>query len=391
MDFRKTEEQELLLESLDELMERHCSEAYLRECDEAHRWPKEFTDILMENGFGLLGLPEEYGGTPVDYTTLLMVIERMCENGLPPYVYGGQALSLRDMIEFGSPEQQEQCFAEVKRGMPGFVLGFTEPGAGSDSSALATTFTRRDGKVYINGSKSFMTNAINSRYVLCLARNAEEDPTDKANRSKVTMWWMPIKDENGNPTPGVTIEPLDKIGWNMGNTCEMHLKDVELEEKDLVGVEGNGFMQAMINFEVERLVMAASALGTAECAFNDAVRYATQREQFGKPIGQFQLIQEYITDMYSKIEAMRYMLYHCAWEVDNGIPVQIDSAIVKRFCARAAFEVCDLAMQIMGGIGYTNDCRISRLWKDIRVYRIGGGTDEIMVHIAGRAIQKKFK
>ena len=390
MDMILTDEQELLLESLDELMERYGTEDYFKECDEKHEWPQEFTDALLENGFQMLGVDEKFGGTPVDVTTLMLVAERVCKNGAPIYVYGNLC-SLKDMTEFGSPEQQEQCFAEVMAGKPGFVLGFTEPGAGSDSSSLATTFKRRDGKVYLNGSKSFMTNAFNSKYMLCVARNADDDPNDKANRSKFSMWWVQLHDDEGNLMPGITMEPLEKIGWNMGNTCEMSLNDVELEEKDLVGVEGQGFMQAMVNFEVERVLACAQSLGAAECVYEDAVRYATQRIQFGKPIGNNQLIQEHITNMYIMIENMRNWVFKCASMIDRGESVMVDSACAKLYCGRAAFEVCDLALQIMGGIGYTKDSRISRIWRDQRVYRIGAGTDEIMLHIAGRALQKPFK
>ena len=390
MDFSLTDEQQLLLDSVDELMERYGTEQYFKECDEKHVWPQEFTDALLENGFQMLGVDEKFGGTPVDVTTLMLVSERICKNGAPIYVYGNLC-ALKDMTEYGTPEQQEQCFAEVMAGNPGFVLGFTEPGAGSDSSSLASTYQRRDGKVYLNGSKSFMTNAVNSKYMLCVARDADDDPEDRANRSRFSMWWVPLHDDEGNLAQGISIEPLEKIGWNMGNTCELHMQDVELEEKDLVGVEGNGFMQAMVNFEVERLIACAQSLGAAQCAFEDAVRYATERVQFGKPIGKNQLIQEHITDMYLKIENMRNWVYKTAWKIDNGESVQIDSAVAKLYCGRAAFEVCDTALQVMGGIGYTKDCRISRLWRDQRVYRIGAGTDEIMIHIAGRAIQKQFQ
>jgi len=389
MDYRLTEEQELLLESVDELMEQF-PDSYFKQCDEEHRWPKEFTDALLEGGFQMLGVDERFGGTPVDTTTLMMVSERLCKHGVPIYVYGNLC-ALKDMTEYGSPEQQEQCFAEVMAGNPGFVLGFTEPGAGSDSSSISTNYKRRNGKVYLNGNKSFMTNSFNSKYMLCVARNADDDASLPENRSKFSMWWVQIHDDEGNVMPGITMNPLDKIGWNMGNTCEMTITDYELEEKDLVGVEGNGFMQAMINFEVERLLVCAQALGAAECAFEDAARYATKRVQFGRPIGTNQLIQEHLTNMYIKIENMRNWVYQTAWKMDNGIPVQIDTAAAKLYCARAAYEVCDTALQVMGGIGYTKDCRISRLWRDQRVMRIGAGTDEIMIHIAGRAIQKKYK
>jgi alkylation response protein AidB-like acyl-CoA dehydrogenase len=383
MDFTITEEQELLLESLREVMARSCTEDYMKECYEQHRYPQEFVDALNESGFSMLGVPEEHGGTPVDTLTLMLVAEEICRNGGPHFVFG-QALSIADMTEFGSPAQQEQCMAEITAGRVGFVLGFTEPQAGSDSSAIATTFARRDGKVYLNGHKTFMSNALRANYMLCLARNADA-PEGESKKNAFTMWWLPMK------AKGVTVEPLKKIGWHMLDTCEVYLDNVELDESDLVGVEGNGFMQLMLNFEVERLLMAASLLGMAECAFSDAARYANQRVQFGKAIGSFQLTQEKITFAKLRIENMRNLIHKTAWKIDNGQSVQIDSALAKLYCAQEANKVIDDCMQIMGGIGYTSDCRISRLWLDARVQRIGGGTDEVMIHIAGRSILKEFR
>lgn len=383
MDFKMTDEQELLLESLREVMARDCTEEYMKECNEKGEYPQRFVDAFTEAGFGMLGVPEEYGGTPVDTVTLMLVAEEICKNGGPHFVFG-QALSIADMLRFGNEEQRSQCMEEVINGRVGFVLGFSEPQAGSDSSAIATTFQRKNGKVYINGHKTFMSNGERAKYMLCLARNADESP-DATKKNAFSMWWMPMK------APGVKVERIKKIGWHMLDTCEVYMEDVELEEKDLVGIEGNGFMQAMINFEVERLLIASNCLGWAECAFGDAARYANQRVQFGKPIGANQLIQEKITYMKLKIENMRNFIYKTAWEIDNNIPVQIDSALAKLYCAQSANEVVDDALQIMGGIGYTSDCRISRLWVDARVHRIGGGTDEVMIHVAGRSILKEYK
>ncbi|NLI91288.1 MAG: acyl-CoA dehydrogenase [Peptococcaceae bacterium] len=383
MDFRLTEEQELLLESLREIMARDCTEEYMKECNEKGEYPTRFINALSENGFGLLGVPEEHDGTPVDTMTMMLVAEEITKNGGPHFAFG-QALSIVDMLEFGSEEQIADTMRAVKAGEVAFVLGFTEPQAGSDSSAIATTYTRKNGKVYINGHKTFMSNALRAPYMLCMARNADDAGNpDKMNA--FSMWWVPMS------APGIKVERLHKIGWHMMDTCEVYLENVEIEEKDLVGVEGNGFKQVLINFEVERLLMAASVLGMAECAFEDAARYANQRVQFGKPIGTFQLIQEKITYMKIKIENMRNMVYRCAWEIDNKMPVQISSALAKLYCAQSSFEVIDDAMQIMGGIGYTTDTRISRLWLDSRVFRIGGGTDEVMIHAAGRAILKQYK
>ena len=381
MDFGRTEEQELLLESLREVMARSCPPDYQQACEEAERYPQEFIDALVESGFAMLGVPEEYGGTPVDNTTLMLVAEEICKHGGPNFAFG-QALSIADMLQFGSAAQKAECMEEVMAGRVGFIRGFTEPQAGSDSSAIAPTFARRDGKVYLNGHKTFMSNGLRAKYLLCLAKSADE-AAGAGKKNAFTMWWVRMD------APGVSVEPIKKIGWHQLDTWEIYLDKVEVAEADMVGVEGNGFVQAMVNFEVERLLMAAQALGQAECAFGDAAAYAAQRVQFGRPIGAFQLIQEKLANMKMKIEAMRGLVYKAAWEIDNGLPVNLDSAIAKLYCARAAFEVCDDAMQIMGGIGYTTDCRISRLWLESRVQRIGGGTDEVMIHIVGRSIVKE--
>jgi crotonobetainyl-CoA dehydrogenase len=383
MDFRISEEQELLLESLREVMARSCTPDYMKECYAEHRYPQEFVDALLESGFSMLGVPEENGGTPVDTLTLMLVAEEICKNGGPHFVFG-QALSIADMLEFGSPKQQAECMEEITAGRVGFVLGFTEPQAGSDSSAIATTFTRKNGKVSLNGHKTFMSNALRAKYMLCLARDADAT-AEESKKNAFTMWWVPMS------AAGITVEPLEKIGWHMLDTCEVYLDDVEVDPEDLVGVEGNGFMQLMVNFEVERLLMAASLLGMAECAFEDAAKYANARVQFGKPIGSFQLTQEKIAYSKLRIENMRNLIHRTAWKIDQGESVQIDSALAKLYCAQEANKVIDDCMQIMGGIGYTTDCRISRLWLDARVQRIGGGTDEVMIHIAGRSILKQYR
>ena len=171
----------------------------------------------------------------------------------------------------------------------------------------------------------------------------------------------------------------------------MYLEDVVVDESDMVGNEHEGFMVVMKNFDVERLVLAADSLGMAVCAYNDALLHATQREQFGQPIGQFQMIQEMLVNMRIKIDNMRNSIYRTAWEKDNGESLRVSSPLTKLYCAQAAFEVCDDAMQIIGGLGYTEESRVSRLWRDARMHRIGGGTDQIMVYILGRQLLKSVR
>lgn len=378
MDFRKTEEQELLLESFRELLSREAKEEYLRECDQKRQRPEMLFKALAENGFSTLGIPEEYGGTPVDNVTLMLIEEEYGRAGCPtgwPY-----CLVVDDMLTFGTEEQKRITMEFAKMGKRAFSLCITEPGAGSDSNSISTTYTRKDGKVYINGRKTFITGVKESPYMLVMTRDFSNPAPAKA----MTMWWVPAD------AKGVTLTPLPKVGGRGHSSSEVYLDNVEIEETALVGQEGNGFIQLMKNFEMERLLIAAWAVGYAQAAFEDAIRYANQRIQFGQKIGVFQLIQEKLTYMAIKIENMRNMVYKCAWEKDNGMSVNLSATMAKLYCAQSAFEVIDDAMQILGGIGYTEDHRVSRLWRDIRANRIAGGTDQIMIHVAGRSLLKKY-
>ncbi|MEL1136084.1 acyl-CoA dehydrogenase [Desulfitobacterium sp. THU1] len=381
MDFKKTEEQELLLEGLSELIARECPEDYVKECYEKHELPTKFNKALIDNGFGLLGIPEEYGGTPCDVLTLMLVAEETARLTGAPFGVGGNALQVDDMLAFGNDEQKKITMDYLMQGRMAFCLGISEPQAGSDNNAIATTATRRDGKVYINGHKTWITDATRSPYMLCVTRDFD---SPKPPAQAMSMWWLPTD------APGVKMEPLHKVGHVTSSLSEVYLEDVELEEKDLVGREGNGFFQLMKNFEIERILMAAMSLGLAEAGLEDAAKYANQRVQFGQKIGNFQQIQEKLSFMEIKVQNMKNYVYKTAWEKDNGLDVQLSSSLAKLYCAQAGFEVLDDAMQIMGGLGYMEDCRIARMWKDSRMHRIGGGTDQIMVHIAGRQILKKY-
>ncbi len=377
MDFGLTDEQQLLLESLDELLERDCPESYIAELDLTHQPPTTFRKAMNEAGFGSLGFPEEYGGTPSDALTLVMLAERVARQGLNNG-YGLELLQAMDILEFGSDEQKQEILGLLAAGEVPFALGFTEPGAGSDNAAMSTTAVHHDGMVTFNGTKTLITNALQSKYLLLMAKNPGGDDPRRA----ISMYLVPMD------APGVTTNRLDKIVWHISDSCEIFLDDVTLPESCLVGVQGNGFKQLMRNFELERLVIAANCLGMAQCAFDDAATYAAQRVQFGKPIGSFQLIQLKLTDMAIKLENIRNFVYKTAWMVDQDLPLKSQGALCKRYSAMAAFEVADEAMQIFGGVGVTVGTRVSRLWRDLRGHRFGGGTDEIMVHIAGRQIVK---
>ena len=380
MDFRLTEEQELLLASVREMMQRDFPDEYFRKCDLDRRFPVEFMTAMAENGISLLGVPEEFEGVPADMLTQILIIEELARMGGTGYLLTN-ALCVHNMVSWGNREQLEMTVESAQKGIPAYSLLFTEPQAGSDNNLLATTATRSNGKVYLNGQKTFITGARDFPYMLVLARDAEpKDP-----KRCFTMWWVDPK------APGVKIQDLVKIGWHQISNCEVYFDNVELEESAMVGKEGYGFIHLMKNFEIERLVIAAYSCGMARCAYEDAVRYANQRQQFGQTIGQFQMIQEKIVDMAIQIENMHNYICKVAWQNDNDESLRVSSALCKRFCAKTAGEVIDAAMQVMGGVGYTEDVRISRLWRDVRITRMAGGTDEVMVYIAARQILKEYE
>lgn len=380
MDFRLTEEQELILGSVRELILRDFPEEYFRKCDESYTYPAEFMQALCDNGITMLGVSEELGGTPADIMTQMLVVEEVGRMGAPAFLLSGPH-NIHNMVNFGNAEQLRMTVEAVgATGVPAYSLAITEPQAGSDNNALATTYTRRNGKIYLNGQKNFITGAVDYPYMLVVAR----DPNGTDPKNCFSLWWVDPK------AKGVRLNKLHKVGWRMVSNCEVFFDDVELDESALVGEEGKGFLHLMKNFEIERLIISAYSLGPAECAFEDAAKYSSQRVQFGKAIGSYQLIQHKLTQMAIKIQNMKNYVYRVAWEEDNNMPLRLSAAMCKLYCSQASQEVIDDAMQIMGGIGYTDDCRIGRLWRDIRVSRIGGGTDEIMTHVAGRQIVKQY-
>lgn len=374
MDFKRTEEQELLLESLGEMMKQFPNE-YWRECDEQHKVPYEWYDAMIECGFHLLGLPEEIGGTPIDTVTHMMFIEEMGRLGGPVGLMGN-FLRIRDMLSFGTPEQIQFVLDAAQKVPVSFCIGSSEPQAGSYSKGITTRAVKRDGKVYITGHKCFISHAMMCEKMMtaCVDDNGT-----------MTLYMVPLN------APGVTKEDVHKIGFRCSTLCEVYMDNVEVEESDRVGGEGEGFSLLMENYAYERLLIAAQAVGTAKCAYEEAMAYANQREQFHKSIAEFQLTQQKALEMYLKVENMENLLYKAAWQLDNGIEDRVLPHATKYYCTRKGFEVCDDAMSIMGGIGVTDDCRISRLWRDARCMRVTGGTDEIMVHAAGRGVLKSFK
>lgn len=382
MDFRFTEEQELLIDSLEELLQREAPEQLMAELDERHEFPYKPWQALADHGILSLGIPEEYGGTPADIQTLTLVCETMGRHAFSlAIIYSLGIITIRDIVQFGSPEIKERVLTGFVQGDPPVALGITEPQAGSDAAALKTRADIDGDRVTFNGNKMYCTLAEMSKYILLMTR----DPNGENPYESISMWLLPTD------TPGLRYNKLAKVGWWCIPSYEVFIENASVPLDHLVGEINRGWPQLMANFEIERLALCAASVGAAEASYNDAVAYANQRVQFGRPIGSFQAVQHILTDMAIKIENMKHYIYKIAWMMDNDLPVRAEHAMCKLYVARASCEVIDSAMQVMGGLGYTMDHRVQRLWRDIRLMRIGGGTDEIMYNIAGPQLLKRAK
>lgn len=335
----------------------------------------------VDDGWGLYGLPEEFGGHPVDKQTMAMIIEELCHAGgnIP---MASNLLIMFDMVEFGTPEQVQTAIDFYKsNGIPPYALAISEPNSGSDNQGMTTCATKdADGKIHINGTKTWVTQGESSTGYIVVCK--DEDPS--RDNKNMSMYIVPADAE------GVVLEPLNKIGMQITPFSKITFNDVVVDESCLLGIKGKGFLQLMKNFEWERCVLMAELLGEAQAAMEDACAWVNEREQFGKGIKTFQLVQEHIVDMQIALMNTRNFLYRTCWKMDNGLPVNNDAAMLKRYGAPALTKVCSDALQLLGGLGYTDEQRVGRLMLDCRGFQIGGGTVEIMVHISGRGILKEY-
>lgn len=382
MDFSYTDEQELLVQSIKEFCERNLDEDKIKEMYANHGMSDELIMAYLDAGFGLMGIPEELGGIPCDRVTLGLLTEEFAHYAGCVTPFLNNTLAMCDMIDFGSEEQVSLCMEEyLKTGKPIFSLGFSEPGAGSDNSAMSATAKKQaDGTYILNGQKTWVIQGEVFPYIFVVAK--DEDPS--RSNPEMSMWLVPIDSE------GISTAPLHKIGQQIMPFCEVYFDGVVLTEEMRVGRPGEGFKNLMKNFEMERCLIVAQCLGCAQAAMDDAAAYASQRETFGKPIASNQLIQLKLTEMETALQNTRNMLYRTLWKMDQGYSIRTDSALLKRYGAQECEKVADEALQIYGGLGYTDEVRLGRIHADLRGMRIAGGTDEVMVHIAGRQLAKQY-
>lgn len=368
MNFELNEEQEQIKYSVREFAESEIL-PHVMEWDETQHFPAELRPKLAE--LGLMGIifPEEYGGAGmgyVEYATIIEEIGRVCGSvGLS--VAAHNSLCSNHIYTFGTEAQKQKYLVPLARGESFGAWGLTEADAGSDASGTRTTAVRNNGGWRVNGSKNFITHAIACQTCVAVAVTDRE----KGNRGisafifdKSMEGFSPDKKEN-------------KLGMRASETASVVFEDCYVPEENLLGNEGEGFLQAMKILDGGRISIAALSVGIAQGAYEAAVKYAKERHQFGKPIAEFQAIQFKLADMATQIEAARLLTQQASFLKDNDKRVTKQSAMAKLYASEVAVRVAEESVQIHGGYGYTKDYPAEKYWRDSKLCTIGEGTSEI--------------
>lgn len=376
-------EHELFRDSVRKFVEKELT-PHAEEWEAAGEFPNSVFRRMGELGFLGLRYPEKYGGQNCDFLFSVVLAEELGRCGLGSI---GMAVAVQNematppIFKFGTEEQKMEYLLPANKGLKIACLGITEPNAGSDVAALQTTAQREGNSWIINGRKIFITNGVRADFITLIARTGE-----KKGYKGFSLFLI----DKG--TPGFLVtRKLDKLGMRSSDTAELLFEDCRVPVAALLGEEGKGFYHIMWELQGERIMAAANAVARAQMALELALKYAQERVQFGKPLAYFQVTRHRLADMATEIEAARHLTYYCAWLFQQGeYPVK-EISMAKLFAAQMAGRVADAALQIHGGYGYMMEYPIQRYWRDIRLSRIGGGTDEIMKEIIANELLGKIK
>ncbi|MBI2930951.1 MAG: acyl-CoA dehydrogenase family protein [Planctomycetes bacterium] len=379
MDFELGSQREMLRQTVRAFAEREVAPRAAA-ADEAERLPPENFAGLAKLGLMGMALPEDLGGSGLDMLSCTLVVEELAR------ACASTALSLGVHTVLASHFIHRNADdAQRRRFLPAMATGekigawaLTEPGAGSDALSLSTR-AARDGRAYLlNGRKMFITNGSIADVVVVFAKTKPE-----LGPKGISTFVL----ERG--MPGFAAQPpFKKMGCRASPTCELVLENVRVPEENRLGAEGDGLRQLMEGLNYERTVLSGYPLGVAQAAFECALKYAKERQQFGKPIGQFQLIQEMLADMHTELLAARLMVYRAAAELDAGRLTNTTAAAAKLFAAGMGVRVAMNAVQVLGGYGYMREFPAERYLRDAKLAEIGAGTSQIMKLVIGRELMQ---
>ncbi|CAN7767194.1 acyl-CoA dehydrogenase family protein [Variovorax sp. LjRoot175] len=354
----------------------------VHEWDEAETFPRSLYERAAEMGIQGLGYPEEYGGTPADVFYQLVVAEEFarCGGGGVQASMNSHSIALPPILAAGSDELKRRVIPPVLAGKKIAALAITEPSGGSDVANLRTTAVRDGDHYVVNGEKTFITSGIRADFITTAVR------TDPAVKGSGGISVLVIDGD----TPGLTRTPLKKMGWWSSDTAHLHFDNCRVPATNLVGVENRGFKIFMKNFNSERLFMSALACGYAEVCLKEAVDWTRQRTLSGIPLSERQVVRHKLMDMTLRIDAARTLVYDLAYRIEHQL--SDPARLVARIClakvqATQAMQFCaDQAVQLLGGMGYMRGTQSERIYREVKVMMIGGGSEEVMKDLAARQL-----
>jgi alkylation response protein AidB-like acyl-CoA dehydrogenase len=379
MNFEKSENQKMIAQMARDFAEKEIR-PHVMTWDETQEFPKE---VFRKMGaLGMMGVlvPEEYGGAGLGYYEYISVIEEVAKvcGSIGLSVAAHNSLCTNHILEFGNEEQKQKYLPKLATGEWIGAWGLTEANTGSDAMRMKCTATQDGDYWVINGTKNWITHGISGEVAVVLVRTGE------------------LLDSNGitafvieRDTPGFSGgKKENKLGMRASETAELIFDNCRVHKNQILGKEGEGFKQAMKILDGGRISIGTLALGIAKGAFEAAVQYSKEREQFGQPISQFQAIAFKLADMATEIEAAEALLYQAAYLKNNKLPMTKESAMAKYYASEVAVRVSTEAVQIFGGYGYTKDFPVEKFYRDSKLCTIGEGTSEIQKLVISRSILK---
>ena len=351
----------------------------VRELEHANDYPAKLIDQMKDMGIFGLAIPEPWGQAQVSAQCYAAVTEELSRGWMSlAGAMGGHTVVAKLLVSFGTPEQKDTYLPRMATGEVRAAMALTEPGGGSDLQSMRTT-ARRDGSDYlVNGAKTWITNARRSQLVALLCKT---DPSAVPAHKGVSI----LLAEHG---PGFHVSrDLPKLGYKGVESCELAFDGFRVPDSALLGgEEGHGFAQMMRGLEIGRIQVASRALGVGRAALDDSLRYAQQREAFGKPIWQHEAVGNYLADMATKLEAARQLVRYAARRYDSGERADMEAGMAKLFASETAMEIALNALRIHGGYGYSTEFDVERYFRDAPLMIVGEGTNEIQRNVIVRQL-----
>ena len=383
-----SEEQQAVVATVREFVEREVFPV-AEELEARDEFPEKIVEQMKELGLFGLTVPEEYGGAGLDLLTYALIGVELSRGWMSlSGILNTHFIAVYLLKKHGSDEQRQRWLPKMATGELRAALSMSEPGAGSDVQSIQCRAVREGDHYVVNGTKMWVTNGLRAGLVVLLCKT---DPETKPAYKGMSLLFVE-KEPGANAFEGITIPPnIEKMGYHGVETTELVFENHCVPEENLLGDEGDGFRQVMDGIEVGRVNVAARAVGLATRAFEEAIRYAQQRQAFGKAIAQHQMIQEKLADMATKLEAARLMLLQAAKKKSAGERSDLEAGMAKYFCTEACHEIVTEALRVHGGYGYSAEYTIERLYRDAPFLLIGEGTSEIQKLVIARQLLERYR